>query len=336
MNAEGQTSTVDLYIQAATAVWLLYEYLLMVPDEIRCVWRRRRSAATFIYLTLRYFTLLDQLHLLQYVVHWSNSPSSAQLTACTAIWRFVQSVDIIFYIAVAAFGTIRIYAITEKSMKRTALVWGLSLVFICCDLYVSFDGTIVSGSVGSSGCYRILSPNEEKEPIFGVPFSSRTDRLARVAGAACAFLAEMVIQICTWEKTWKIRCVLKRSGITEPFFYLCLRDGTVAYIAITGWFIITFALTDLTLQAMTIPFISILLCRVMLRLRQVHMTDGTKGSSPNDSIVSRVVGNLGAPLDFRSRSHEAADDDDNGDEIIFVTHDPLMAGLEQSEEMLDV
>ncbi|KAJ3547621.1 hypothetical protein NM688_g5383 [Phlebia brevispora] len=241
METEVQDSTVDLYVQVATAVWLLHEYFITLPDEMRCIWQRRPSGATFIYLTMRYFTLLDQLRLLQHMIHWSNSPSNEQLVTCTAIWRFVELVDVVFYIAVAAFGSIRIYAITERSIKRTALVGGLSLVFICCHMYVSFDGTIVPGTIGSSGCYRLLNSNEEKEPIFGVPFSRRTDRVARAAGAACAFLAEMVIQICTWEKSWKIRRILKRSNITQSFFLLCLRDGTIVYVSISFWFLITFA-----------------------------------------------------------------------------------------------
>ncbi|KAJ3552148.1 hypothetical protein NM688_g4305 [Phlebia brevispora] len=214
-------------------------------------------------------------------------------------------------------------------MKSATLVIALSLGFLFFDGYINGAGVVVPGEIGSSGCYRTVSPSDEKIPIIGPPFPGGAYKALHIVGAACFFLAELVVQICTWKMTWRMRCMLRRNGIKQPAINLLLRDGTMIYVAISVWSFVTFVVSNITLQATTIPFISTLLYRLMLRLRQVQTLEHSQVMSPNCAVLPRVVGNQGSPSDLGTTLHEDLDSDD---EVIHITNDPVVVGFGPTTE----
>ncbi len=68
----------------------------------------------------------------------------------------------------------------------------------------------------------------------------------------------------------------------------------------------------------------------MIGLRQVYLSDSTYASQPSESasVMSRIVGNSGAPVDFD------LDEDEQEDGTVYVSHHPLIISfvLELSDE----
>lgn len=66
----------------ALAALLVYEYLVTLDQEIRLFWGRRARAASVLFFTIRYWTLLN------YVVLWSLDVAAAsfsdEVSTCTS------------------------------------------------------------------------------------------------------------------------------------------------------------------------------------------------------------------------------------------------------------
>ncbi|KAJ3528743.1 hypothetical protein NM688_g7953 [Phlebia brevispora] len=152
-----------------------------------------------------------------------------------------------------------------------------------------------------------------------------------VIGTVSSVAGELVVQIVTWMKTAEVKRILTRLKIRQPLTKLLLRDGTTGFTFLAVFSIVMQAIpTSQDLSILSLPFVSILMCRFMMKLRQVHLSDGTSGkvTSYSISIPSIVIGNLGAPLGVsgttESEDYETGLDDDN---LIFISSDPLGSGL---------
>ena len=60
-------------------VLVVYDAVLMFPSEVRCIWMRKFSGATVVYILVRYFGIAVALLALQQDVTW-NLPQTD--TAC--------------------------------------------------------------------------------------------------------------------------------------------------------------------------------------------------------------------------------------------------------------
>ncbi|KAJ3532196.1 hypothetical protein NM688_g7458 [Phlebia brevispora] len=304
MDAQAPHLAGNLYIQAAVTAWLLYDYLLTLSDEVRCVWQRQYSATTFIFFIIRYSALLRQLRGIQY--YWDGGGLDG--ARCTAISIIVSCTDTVFYTAVVAFAALRIYAITRKGTRKAALVFGLGLVFVFCDTYTASTEIKESKLYTSLGCQYTSN--------FGLLNDTfHTNQAINYAG---------------------IRRMLRHGGIGHPTLSLLIRDaivkGTIIYSAVAMWGIISTVFSRDGLESVTIPYISTLACRFMFRLRQVRIAESNPASSSRDYISTRVVENIGGPLDLTSGYYDSLQAElHSGDgpvEVVTVTNEPLLAGLE--------
>ena len=82
--------------------------------------------------------------------------------------------------------------------------------------------------------------------------------------------------------------------------------------------------------------VSVLLCRFLLSLRQVSLSEQGISSARR---VSRIVGNAGAPIRasltqavIHGSGSAGHDEDEEEDDVVCVTDDPLMAGLGPSND----
>ncbi|KAI0070361.1 hypothetical protein K474DRAFT_1608851, partial [Panus rudis PR-1116 ss-1] len=87
---------------------LIYDAILTFPQEIRCIWQRKWSGATLLYVTIRYLTLLD---IALEVVVVLVVPSSIQLTESLAV-----------------FESLRVWAISGKSWILATVVLALAIL----------------------------------------------------------------------------------------------------------------------------------------------------------------------------------------------------------------
>ena len=77
--------------------------------------------------------------------------------------------------------------------------------------------------------------------------------------------------------------------------------------------------------------ISIIVCRVIMRLRQILISDSMDSTAGSRSWMSaQFIGNAGAPLDLSVRQERHYEDED--EEVVISVHgNPLIAGLEVAQ-----
>ena len=52
---------------------LWFDFVLTFPKEVRCIWGRRFTGATLVYLCTRYFALFERIFFILTVLFWSST-----------------------------------------------------------------------------------------------------------------------------------------------------------------------------------------------------------------------------------------------------------------------
>ncbi|KAJ3551240.1 hypothetical protein NM688_g4816 [Phlebia brevispora] len=291
--------TTELHIQVAVTVWVLYDHVLTFHDEVRCIWRRKPSRSAIIYVTMRYSALLFQImSMVQNFVFWNDT----SVLGCTTMWRTTTAAQGIFYFTTVVFSSLRIYAISGQRAIEAVLIFGLGMIFICCSTYVGNIGTFLARPSPLPGCFQyIVFDGQPSELSLGPQHPDGLYSVVGTSGIVALLLAELIVQCCTWRQTWAVRCTLRSMGIRKPLLVLLLRDGAINYLALTLWaLLVNFAECRLDLQFTILPFVSVSLTRLLLRLRRIQQVDLTDDNlSLRTAIISaQVIGNLGEPLEF--------------------------------------
>ncbi|KAJ3551138.1 hypothetical protein NM688_g4900 [Phlebia brevispora] len=299
LSRDVQTWSINLYIDVATTVWLYHEYLLTLPKERQCIWRRQTSAVSVVFYVTRYVTLFKQALKVAQFVSWAPSTRSGMI-ACELVMRTDALVTAILYLNVSG----KCY----RNFRLAAAVFLLGLVHACSNAYTNNAGAFHSLRPPLTGCLQFVIPDENLSSVLGEnqPLTAAY-RIAAYTGTGCIILSELIVQVYTWRRTLDIQRTLRSFNVNAPLFTLLLRDGAISYIAV-----------------------SVFLCRFILSLRQVRLSDAQDPlAKTQNSIVSRVVGNAGAPLDIELSRGLPVDpvDSDEEEEVIWITDDPLMAGL---------
>ncbi|KAJ3556304.1 hypothetical protein NM688_g2100 [Phlebia brevispora] len=338
-----EDSRIDVVLLIFATTLQVYDYLLTLPKEVQCIWRRKHSGATFIFLTMRYVPLVIAIFTMLQEAYCSSVYLAC--STCEAISRLQTVLTVFPLLSMGLFCALRVYAIGGKDLKKAAFVLILVLVDVCLNAYV--DGVPRGGQSGAGAStpscvtpdYTYLSP---KTAFILGNYTSRC-------------------QIVTWMKTAQVRQTLKRLKQEQPLIKLLLRDGTFGFMflaifslimqLIVGpitFFVAPIELTPRTsgqptsedLSILTLPFLSIMMCRFMLNLRQVYLSDDSFGGSTQAiSVPVFIVGNLGAPLDISS-AHDITFNRDNcdaelDDDSIVFSSDPLGSGLQLPHSLED-
>ncbi|KAI0723887.1 hypothetical protein C8T65DRAFT_627788 [Cerioporus squamosus] len=279
---------------------LLHETCITLDREVRHVWRRKLSAASWIYLLNRYLVL--SLYLVNLAVSLGASDASVQ--SCGVLIRASQVLSILPYIVWAAFSGLRVYAIVSPGWHVSILVVFLSLVpvgtYIFRDIHETALRSPFSGKCTTSATY---------------PFE--LDARLTAIGRACLILSDMLVLSVTWRKTYGIVRLASKHSVNSSFSVttVLLRDGS-AYFAI--WTILnTIHIVGTYVQAVeyitifTDAVTSILVSRFILNLRDaasctahdqhldsLYPFDESWCPAPNS--MSSFLGPLGAPLDHSS------------------------------------
>ncbi|KAI0797279.1 hypothetical protein BC629DRAFT_1286210, partial [Irpex lacteus] len=95
----------------------LYNYYWTCPREIRCVWQRKLSIASCIFLVNRYATVCY------------NALGMVQLISCNIVLRVADICIILTYISLALFAALRTYAIWNQDRRVFAIVLTLGLIY---------------------------------------------------------------------------------------------------------------------------------------------------------------------------------------------------------------
>ncbi|KAF7792144.1 hypothetical protein EIP86_003174 [Pleurotus ostreatoroseus] len=291
----------NLFIQAATVAWFLYDYVLTFSNEIRYIWSRQFSSVGLIFLFARYAAFVHLLKPIENFVQWNRIPKD-DIDECGIIWRINAIVELIYFMSLTVLATLRVYAISRGNMKASLAVLCLSTTFIFCDGIISISGTILPRPF-SSGCYQIVTLGGQIDPVLGIHVSNPVylilghSHFGRLSG-----------------KVWYV---------STPYDDDLIPKSSQQ--------------SSVDLSPFNVPrgrFFSIMTCRAIIQLNQVKLADTSEtGTGTKSYIVARFIGNVGAPLDLSRRDEEDATNEDGSSEDIIYEHaDPLIEGLRLSAE----
>jgi len=332
--------TVENYCIIATSALLFFDCAISLSDEYHRVWRKRFSGTTAVYLVTRYGAVLERIVLLVSLFIRATEDSS-----CTPVLRLDDSLTDLNYAAMGAFTALRlfgIYGLTRKALVpflAIAALWagrvGIALVVF---LQVSYTPVAIGPPLwGCAGDW--FHPNA----VFR----------SNVAGNALMLLSDALLLVLTWAKTYSIWRESTRIGLLSPVPTLLLRDGTTYFVLIfmvqvlaiisatIGSNFVLFDVWSYFAQVFNVIFLS----HFILSLRGVYVQDhdeigisttiNQEVSDVRFQVASRIVGNLGAPLDIASSSSSYSYydyDDDEQDGMVEISKNPLMVGLTPKNE----
>ncbi|KAI0641385.1 hypothetical protein C8Q79DRAFT_1014332 [Trametes meyenii] len=271
--------TVSNICEVASVALLAYDHLITLPGEVQFVWGREFSGATVIFLLNRYVTLFGKILLPISTLWWPHQTD--QQSRALYVWL------------VAVFSALRVYAIWNKDWRPFLLVLVIAL------------------SVPVTNMYHYIQsiPEAFIYPLYGC---SEATSLDDVQLHSSAVVADLLVVILTWVKTYGIRKLATVLRSETSISALLLRDGTLYFSTMLLLNVLDLIIlqSDVIFDPLPIfidVFTCILISRFMLNLRQVARRgsgDGTQSTSA--AVASRfstvhfspdVVGDLGAPLE---------------------------------------
>ncbi|KAF9543835.1 hypothetical protein CPC08DRAFT_716638 [Agrocybe pediades] len=323
----------------ASVALLLWDHIITFGAEVNTMWWRKKSGGTALYTMLRYGTLFEKITVM-FLASWYMTPHG-----CDIAVRFQIFPMVIRTLGFGAFSALRVYALRRNKWPLASFVFLLCLPSLITPAYVYAHQT--SPGVDRHGCQ------------LAYIASQTVHARLRIAGIIADLLSEIIVIIVTVNRTFHLRneiMPLEESSRRPGLMRLLLRDGSIYFMAL-----LTLSLADmLVLVFDNVPqfatrydywvvpyytpvFRTIIICRFLLVLRSVYYDTGHEDekdgrqSYPTSTLrfTSRVVGNMGAPLDSQfdpdmdmpwEEEDDERDESNRSDGIVY-SHDPLADGM---------
>lgn len=314
------STRVGYCVLAAFAV-LLYDICLTSSREVDCIWRRRFTAVTALFAINRYATLASMS--LQ-VIAGMYVPKST--ISCNAIKYSANVFDVLGAFTFAAFASLRIWAICGRKWFPLLVVLIPSLFIPCINIYnfsARFTVSVISSGPFAGCTFEPLDP--PKWTYW--PIMTR----------AVAVTADLVVLVFTCVNTGHVLSSTSRQlHVKSQMSTLLFRNGAVHFLALLVMNVTTMVLNYLNVanaeSALGTYFIyvnysmsSVLISRFFLDLRTAYGEDAFDdlGSEAFSTIhfASRVVGNIGAPLDNSTWTTGDTCEDELDNQVDGETHD---------------
>ncbi|KAI0081417.1 hypothetical protein K474DRAFT_1671891 [Panus rudis PR-1116 ss-1] len=266
---------------------LVYDTILVFPQEFRCVWRRKWTGVTILYVTIRYSAMLDMglRILILFLAVAFNDAQGCKIASTTEITSEISA-----YIAVPVFDCLRVWAISGKNWTVATVVLVLGLLGPCLDIY--------SYSLPTS--YALIKSDILTACIAfkTIPRFTFFGPLARGA-AICSDLIVMGVTI------WKTVDIVRAGhnvSVDTRYSSMLLYTGVIQFILLLALNIVNimFDILGVTTKSSFSSEVIQINEGFMLSLQAVNL----QGSSQNTSASSQssirftnsIVGNLGAPI----------------------------------------
>lgn len=315
----------------ASACILAYDILITGDREVACIWNRKFSGVTVIFVNIRYVTLISQIAWVAFLTQ------PGVYLPCKITYFILFSASIWVSVVSAVFNTLRIWAIWGRHWGILAVGLPINLLpaalNLCTVAWLHITSSPFPRHIG--GC--------------GVSYSIPTDTLTRltIASRACAIVADAMILAAMWMKTWSIHQVMKSTRIDagQPkvsLSGLLIRDGTIYFVVLLCLNICMLVLTTIPQAFIFDPFsmdsiTAILLCRLILNLRSYdteYVSSIALSAKQMSSVhfANAVLGNIGASVPTSDRDDPDALEHDTtywqgNTESDGVVNDPLDMGV---------
>lgn len=231
------------FLALAATVLCCYEHLITFDEEVHCIWRRRISAATILFVVNRYAILALSAASIIGIIPWKSQPEAyfSQQRICSMVIILVDVGFVLVNLAYAVFAALRMFALYDMSKPIFALVLAVGLMNPCTQIFLIHMATIgATGGfqpagnpafllMGRFNCYH-LAKNRVLFHVLGpqVPLEYIIPAL-RIHG----LVFEILLIGLTWKKT-KTRCSLQDTVMRTPFTTILLRNGTMYFLAIAA------------------------------------------------------------------------------------------------------
>lgn len=240
------------FFALATSALCFYEYMITFSEEVRCVWRRRVSGASVLFLVNRYTMLVVSLASIVQVIPWKvvlphgvspdfdKPPDDMGIygTVCTTSLRVVDAFLIIGSSAYTVFASLRIFALygMRKSIFAAVLAVGLfnpgaqifRMIIEDANANWSYAIAVHNMPLGRLNCFH--SVREEYRDYHGVDFE-RITAYVFFAIRVHSMIFEGILIGLTWRKAFT-RWSLQNTTVHTPYTTMLLRDGTVYFVLI--------------------------------------------------------------------------------------------------------
>ncbi|KAJ3536622.1 hypothetical protein NM688_g6812 [Phlebia brevispora] len=286
---------VDATCVYATLTFVCYEYLITFKYEYEFLWRRKWSAATWLFIANRYLL-------------WASIiEQAAPISAATLL----GVVFVLPLIVLAAFSALRVFAILDHAYITAACVFLLGLTPVGISLYQNTQTVYqhVNDPILGSSCYGsfLISPS--------LAFKL-TSLAVNLASAVTTIAADVIAIVVTWLKTYRQVRQAASIGMTVGFSATLLQYGGTADLfeaadADPPPSFQSAAPTNIFLNVLP----NIILSRFLINLRQVNSADTESNdaarfsqfSIPNFRVptLPDIIGNLGEPLEFGNHEESA-------------------------------
>ncbi|TDL25274.1 hypothetical protein BD410DRAFT_785160 [Rickenella mellea] len=243
------------YITTATLVLAIWDYFVLLPEEVALIWPSRWTLSKCLFLLNRYSVFVDPIMLL-YVLMVGNNEHSCSITG-----------QIAGYICVIGFKICQLILIL-----RTYAVWGCKLnkpLTILLFLYLCLTGLdfwaghkYIAGLEaiiipGAPGCALVATNRWVWWPIM---------QLMIIESALIILLAYKALQHFRIGRTSLIT-VMYYDGL---LYYICIQVTLIANLVVV--LVTTVALKSFLIDLQRV-FHSVLCARILLHIRRVHKTD---------------------------------------------------------------
>lgn len=118
------------FLALSASALCCYEHVITLADEVRCIWRRRVSGATILFLVNRYAILVLSVASIVNIVRWEDGPGAyvSQGKICSTVIVLVDVCSVLVNIAYAAFAALRMCALCGLSKRVFTIVLTIGLV----------------------------------------------------------------------------------------------------------------------------------------------------------------------------------------------------------------
>ncbi|KAH8103472.1 hypothetical protein BXZ70DRAFT_1005886 [Cristinia sonorae] len=325
---------------AATAI-VIFDYFLTFSREVRCLWKRKASVATVIFILERYAIIC--LGIMRMYPSKMDS-----LGSCKAHQIASQAMTILVISGIGLFTAFRSYAITGKITVMVILVFLCGMFAPAANIYNFARPREYVYDRDMSICY--VRPTAEairKTPTISMCMP--------ILVRSITILGDVLVLAVTWNKSYGVyRESLRLRNFRPKIAIMLLRDGTLYFVALAALNLVVLLLVIFGLlldKNGGTPFIVVsdavataLIARFVLNLRTIasgeaNASEGDVGrASTLHFATATILGNLAAPLhtsfvarmDMVDDSSASGSDSDRGFEM---AKDPFAIGLEEDHGM---
>ncbi|KAI0640675.1 hypothetical protein C8Q79DRAFT_1014901 [Trametes meyenii] len=187
---------------------LLFDYLITLGEEVRLFWKRKATAATVLYVIVRYWTLavyalLNLIAVLLSIPDTRLGDTSTILTPASRVYS-------------AAFSALRVFALSQKNWVLSSTVFILSLGPVAVNLTVYGYG-LRGQNAPLYGCQGL-----DGATVVEVSAVSRTGLI----------LAETLVIVVTLAQAWNGLFRFDRRTAISSLTTVLIYDGTKYYVVL--------------------------------------------------------------------------------------------------------